>query len=250
MAHILVLGASGDVGRGIASVLAAGGHQVIGVGRDAAKLDRVAAELGKPAGLHMLAGSIGNDEQAAVLAEQVRAFMAAQGASALDAVVVSINASRLWAPLMSLSAETLLSVLREDLVSHFVALKTFLPLIRPGGVHIGIGGGSADFVLHEGGHMSAAQAGLRMLYRAMIHELGETPVHLRELTVASVVNAASNRDSAHPAWVKDTEIGELVARMIADPAAFPDPIWRIMRRDETGKPVIRADGPTYAQGIV
>ena len=165
----------------------------------------------------------------------------------LDAVAVSVNGPRVTAPILSHTSEELAGLVTQDIVTHYTAARAFIPILPETGVFLGIGGGSADFILEDGAHLSAAQAGLRMLYRGLALE---TPnVHVKELTVASVVNSPATRAVAHELWVTDLEIGEHVARIIENPGDFPNPIWRLTRRDGSGLPGFAADSPTRVQGF-
>ena len=231
--RLLVVGASGQVGGGISRTLAARGHHVVASARNAAAL----ATLAGPR-IETVPGSVATDDEAAALAERV---------GSVSGVIVSVNSARRSAPLLSYSTEALAERISGDLLAHFTAARTFLPRLPRDGVLLGIGGGSADFILEGGVYMSMAQAALRMMYRGLAHE-NETP-HIRQLTVASVVNSPATREGADPAWVTDAEISEQAAAMVERPDAFPGTVWRIARRDESGRPVISVDGATDARGL-
>ena len=245
MSVIAVIGATGDVGRGIVAVLLEQQHQVLAIARDAARLQRLREAFGVPANLQAITGSVADDAHA----EQLRRDIERLSPAGIDAVVISINAPRKSAPLLSHSSAELIALLGMDLVSHYAAARTLAPLIRPGGTLLGIGGGSADFILEGGIQMSVAQAGLRMLYRGLAHELAALPIAVHELIVASVVNGASTREFADPVWVTDREIGAQVAGMIERPADYPESVWRIARRDDSGRPVISAEAEVRVQGF-
>jgi NAD(P)-dependent dehydrogenase (short-subunit alcohol dehydrogenase family) len=240
----VVVGASGDVGRGIVEVLIRRGHQVVAVARRKERLCALADDLANPAALTVLPGSLESEDTGAHLAAALR-----QISPVVDGVVIAVNAERRWAPLLSQTADELMAVLRTDLVSHFVAARALLPQLSEGGTFLSIGGGSADFIPDQGISASVAQAGLRMLCRGLAHELSGRSFGLRELIIASVVNGATTRKVARREWVTDLEIGEQVARMLEQPDQFPDPIWRISRRDESGRPVVSAEPATRVQTI-
>lgn len=226
MKSIVLIGATGDVGQGISRALLARGHAVVGVARNASRLDALHARVSSDR-LIPVVGSVESEATARQLLSDVRTRT-----GSIDAVVVAINAARRWGPkLLELSAEDLSAFLRADVVSHFSAARTFLPSVSPGGTFIGIGGGTADFVLPDGAYMSVGQAGLRMLYRALAAELTQ-PIHLRELIVASVVNGPSTRDLAQPHWVTDDEIGAHVATLIDEPQRYSAPLLRLSRRGQ------------------
>jgi NAD(P)-dependent dehydrogenase (short-subunit alcohol dehydrogenase family) len=241
---VVVIGATGDVGCGVVEVLLRRGHHVAAAARNSARLAKLLDELRHPDKLHAVSGSLDSDERAAALLDGVRKIF-----SSIDAVVVSVNTPRRPAPLLTRTSDSLTALIRGDLVVHYTAARAFIPVLNPGGVLIGIGGGSADFILREGVPQSIGQAGLRMLYRGLAHELAEAPVEVRQLIIASVVNGRSTRDGADPQWVTDVEIGEQVAAVLEEPGAFPGPILRIARRDEGGRPVFSAEAPTRVQGF-
>lgn len=246
MTHTLVIGAAGEVGRDIVSALLADGHEVLACGRDPTRLQGLAADLGAPARLRLCPGSLESEAKA----EHLRAAVLAL-APTLRAVVVCVNAPREQTALLDQSSQAFAQRIQADLLTHFTAARVFLPCLAPGGVFLGIGGGSADFVLDHGVHMSVAQAGLRMFYRGLAHEcaVDGRAVQVRELVVASVVNSRSTQAFADPSWVSALDIGQQVAAMVRDPQAFPDPIWRIARRDASGRPVLTSEGPTRVQGL-
>jgi NAD(P)-dependent dehydrogenase (short-subunit alcohol dehydrogenase family) len=240
----LVIGATGDVGRGIVRALLERGHRVAAAARDPARLDALIAELGRPPGLLAVPGSLESDERAAKMLEDTRA-----GSAAIHAVIVAVNAPRRPAALFTHSSDSLTALIRGDLITHYTAARTFVPALAPGGVFVGIGGGSCDFILSGGVAQSVAQAALRMLYRGIAHELAALPVHVKELIIASVVNGAGARDHADPSWVTDSEVGRQVAAIVEDPASYPAPVLRIARRDGSGQPVFSSEGPTRIQGF-
>lgn len=245
MANIVVIGGSGEIGRGVVEVLLRHGHGVVAVGRQPEKLARLAETLDNPARLCTLAGSVASDAEA----EALRAALVA-GHPPIDGIVVSVNAPRAPAPLLSHGSDTLAAVLRTDVLTHYAAAKALVPVLARGGSFIGIGGGSADFVLEGGIALSVAQAALRMLYRGLAHEFRTREVYVRELIVASVVNSASTRAFADPHWVTETDIGEQVARMFAAPDEYTEPIWRIARRPgPDAPPTVLAEPPTRVQGF-
>jgi NAD(P)-dependent dehydrogenase (short-subunit alcohol dehydrogenase family) len=242
--NIVVIGATGDVGREIVRVLLKRGHQVAAAARNPDRLAALLDALRHPSGLHTVPGSLASDDGAAAMLQAVRALF-----TEIDGVIVSVNSPRQPAELLTRSSDELAALIRGDLIAHYTASRAFIPALKPGGVFIGIGGGSCDFILQGGVPQSIAQAGLRMMYRGLAHELAGEPVELRQLIIASIVNGASTRDRADPQWVTDTEIGEQVAAIVDTPRAFPGPILRIARRDSSGRPVFSAEAPTRVQGF-
>lgn len=229
----LVIGASGQVGAGIVRALADRGHQVVASARNPGSLAPLAG-----ANVEIVPGSLATEEEARTLAARV---------GPVSAVIVSVNSARRSAPLLDYDSDALAERLRGDLLVHYTAARTFLPLLPEDGLLLGIGGGSADFILEGGVYMSMAQAALRMMYRGLAYE--NASPRIRQLIVASVVNSPATRDGADAAWVTDAEIGGQVADMVERPDAFPGTVWRIARRDASGRPVVGPDTATDARGL-
>lgn len=224
---VLVIGATGEVGEGIVAQLVRAERDVIAVARRAEALDALVERLGHPAHLRTSCGSIADMAAAGELAD---------AAGQIGAVIVAVNAPRTPERLSEMAPDRLATLLQSDLLTHFIALRTFVPRLPHDGCFVGIGGGAADFILDGGIALSMAQAALRQMYRGFAHELGDDGPAVRELIVASVV-AGRAHGQADPLWVTPDEIGERVLGIIDNPRGFPGPIWRIARRDESGVPV-------------
>lgn len=226
--NVLVIGASGDVGQGIARVALRDGWGVVAAART---MDRLAARLAEPRpGLAFCTGDLSTQEGAAALWEAAEAV-----AGSIDAVVVSVNAPVRTAPLGQWSAEDIAALVAANVLTHFVAAQVMLPRLPASGLFIGIGGGTADFLLPGMAPLSVVQAGLRMLYRGAAREMAG-PAQVRELIINSMVNGPVKRSVARPEWLTDDDVGAHVCAILADPSAFPGPILQLRSRDQVGKP--------------
>lgn len=235
MRRLLVIGAAGDVGRGIVQAAGERGWKVAAAGRSLARLQEAVGGSGE-----LVEGSIASEAEAARLWEAASAAL-----GGIDAVAVSVNAPNVSRPLLEWTPAELAGVLEGNLLTHFIAARTFLARLAPGGVFVGVGGGTADFVMPKAGHLSVAQAGLRMMYRALAKEAGE--VALREMLIAAMVNGASKRAVADPNWITDIEVGRHLCAIVAAPHDFPGPIVTLRSREQVGQPEA-APAPRPAKG--
>jgi NAD(P)-dependent dehydrogenase (short-subunit alcohol dehydrogenase family) len=243
MPTVLVIGGTGDVGQGIVNMLVKADYRVIAAGRNEERLSGLAQRLGHPANLRIVKGSVENEATAAALLAAVR-----EGGDSLDAVTTTVNAPmRSSALLFERSADDLSQIFRVNLITHFVAAKTFIPAIAKGGVYMSIGGGLADFVRPGFGHHSMVQAALRMMLRTLAAELKDQPVVVRELIIASMVNGESRRSIAEPEWVTDLDIGEHVRAILERPHEFPDLIQTLRTRQQVGHPEFAASSKRSVQ---
>jgi len=231
MTGLLVIGASGDVGQGVVEKALGKGWTVAAAGRTEEKLLALDKRLGSPKNLRLVPGDIGDESGATALLEKAKASL-----GTIDAVVVAVNAPNTAKPLLDWTIPEFIKLLRDNLVSHFIAAKTFIPHLADGGIFIAIGGGTADFVIAGMGHLSIVQAAERMMIRALAKEHRGKTTHLRELMIISMVNGASTRQQAAADWLTDTEIGEHITSIIARPAEFPGPILSLKSREQVGVP--------------
>lgn len=226
---LLVIGAAGDVGQGIVRAALGQGWTVIASGRSAEKLDAVFGAL-RESTLHICAGDIASEEGALALWTAAAALV-----GRIDAVVVVVNAPNRIAALSQWTGGEVADLLGTNLLTHFNAAKIMLPLLPADGMLIGIGGGTADFIIPKMAPVSVAQAGLRMMYRGFAREHSEG-AQIRELMIISMVNGASKRDKAQPEWVTDDEVGQHVCAILAAPDQFPGPILQLKNREQIGQP--------------
>jgi NAD(P)-dependent dehydrogenase (short-subunit alcohol dehydrogenase family) len=226
---LLIIGAAGDVGQGIVRAAIAAGWTVIASGRNAGTLE---AAFGAMRGerLRICVGDVATEDSALALWDVASAMV-----DRIDAVVVSVNAPNRIAPLQQWTSEEIVGLLGTNLLTHFNAVKVMLPRLPTDGILLGIGGGTADFVIPEMAAVSVAQAGLRMLYRGFARER-TGGAQIRELMIISMVNGASKRDKALPEWVTDDEVGQHICAILATPDQFAGPILQLKTRDQVGRP--------------
>jgi NAD(P)-dependent dehydrogenase (short-subunit alcohol dehydrogenase family) len=230
---LLVVGAGGDVGRGIVAAALESGRKVVAAGRSAGPLAGL-AELAGPERLATVRGDLTSEDGARRLWDA-----AVAGFGAVHDVVVAINAPAPARTLSEWSCREIAQSLEGNVLAHFVAAKTFLPRMPESAMFLGIGGGTADFIIPGMVPVSMAQAALRMLYRGLAKER-KAGAQLRELMIVSMVAGNSNRDTAPPDWVTDLEVGHHVCAILDAPDRFPKPVLHLRSREQVGKPEAEA----------
>lgn len=226
---LLVVGAAGDVGQGIVEAALDSGRKVVASGRNAESLRKLSDRHGNGS-LACVPGDLGSEAGAATLWDQAeKAF------GGITDAVVSVNAPNRLSPLTDFRVEELSAILEANILTHFIAAKTFLPRMRDTGLLIGIGGGTADFVFPQMAHVSMTQAALRMLYRGLAKER-KSGAQVGELMIVSMVAGQSNRASAQPDWVTDLEVGRHVCAILDAPEKYPKPVLHLRSREQVGLP--------------
>lgn len=227
--RILVIGASGDIGQGIARGAQANGFRVVASGRDGDRL----AEIYGGSDIATVIGDVASGQGAKALWDAAQVPF-----GGIDAVIVTVNAPNAGKPLQAFSAGELAGIFADNVLTHFNACTAMIPHLARDQMLIGIGGGTADFILPNMAQLSMMQAAQRMLYKGLAKENRNGP-HIRELMLISMINGARKRTVAEPHWVLDTEVGDHICAIINDPAAFPGPILRLESREQIGLPETR-----------
>lgn len=231
--NILVIGAAGDVGQGIAGQLLHAGHHVIAAGRSADKLRFLQQRLDQADAMKWLAGSVETEASAAKLREKVRSLT-----PQLDGVVVSVNAPVRPAAMADVDSNRLLEVLRTNLAAHLIAARTFIPVLPADALYLAIGGGMADTVFPGMGLLSVCQAAQRAMFRVLAAEMQASGVRIRELMLYSMIAGESNRAVAQPKWITADDVGRHVVAILDHPAWFPEPILSLKSRNDAGLPPV------------
>jgi hypothetical protein len=140
-------------------------------------------------------------------------------------------------PILDWDANALGRTFDDNLFTHFIAAKTFIPRITDGGVYIGIGGGMADILMRGHGYNSMYQSALRTMFRYIDLKFKERDIAIRELVSSAVISTESRPNPGNTPfpWIADTQVGAHLRRMIEDPASFPGPIQPLNSPQGVGK---------------
>ena len=208
--------------------MAAAGWQVTVVARNKDRLVELTQSVPQIA---TVVGSVNSDADAAVLADTLR-----QSAAPFDAIVASFNLPLATTPLLDCSANHLAEVLHGNLVTHLIAARAMLPLLRPDGRYVGIGGGMADFTFPGVGPVSICQAGQRNMFRFLAMEAAERGLSVVELMLFSHIVDPMEEESASPRDIRADEVGEHVRAVLERPEEFNGPILSLKSRKQVGMP--------------
>lgn len=228
MTKSVVIGATGDVGRGIVRALLGVGHKVTAVARNRGRLDALVSELGAAEALSAMTGDVATPDGATKLARAVA------DAGIPDVVVITTSAPIEPTKLLDLKGADMIGTISANLLPHLEAARAFAPVLPPGATYIGIGGGMADWVVPGFADVSAAQAAQRMLYRHLAGDRAFASIRMRELLIHSMVAGRSNAGTAQPEWITDDDIGAHIVAILTRPDEFAGPILSLKSRSQVG----------------
>lgn len=226
---VLVLGATGGIGRGVVEALLAARYPVLAVARDGERLAGLKQRFEGAAGLELLPGSVADDTVGAALATTVR-----QRRRPLAGIVACLGGRLERGRLLDQPTGFLRRKLDEDLLPHLVAARNLLPLLAQDeriASYLLIGGPGAEHPWAGYGHASVAAAALRMFAQALHDEARPQSVRVRLLSVAQPVRTERNQACACPEWPSALEVGARVVEQLQADARC-EPVLRIDRRRE------------------
>ena len=212
IAPVLVLGATGIVGRGIVRAALEAGTPVIAVARDPVGLAELAARH-PDADLLTLAGSVADDADSAALADRLRALQ-----RPLAGVIVAVAGPTSRGRLLDQPSDALTAQLRLDVQPHLAAARHLLPLLAAAGRGAGyvlIGGPGSAMPWSGYAHRSVGAAALRMLACALHEEALALGVRVQLLSVDAPVCADGARRARCPQWPTARDIGRQALALLA-----------------------------------
>ncbi|MGQ0656866.1 MAG: SDR family NAD(P)-dependent oxidoreductase [Chromatiales bacterium] len=228
--HVVVLGASGGIGRAIVTALVAAGRQVIAVARKREGLDALAQRVGAPQQLTILPGSVATDADALRLVQELRELR-----KPLQGIVASVGGPIEGARLIDRPAAFLSRSFDENVVANFIAAKHLLPLLAESsrdGIYLLLGSPAAECTWAGYGHLSVSAVALRMLIQVLREEAKELPVSVQQLQLGTPVRTENNTKCACPDWIGADE----VARRVVD----------LMQSRRAAEPVVRLGSYTHS----
>lgn len=225
---LLVLGATGVVGRGIVAAAIEAGHRVIAVARGRDALDGLRRDHAG-ADVEAVAGSVETEADAAALARKLRA---------IDRPITGVVAAVAGVPkrgriLDHGGQDAMRAALDEDLLPHVAAARQLLPLMAEGGrggTWLLIGGPAGALPWAGYGHRSIAAAAVRMLACVLHDEARCLGIRVQLLAVDAPVCRPGAK--ACPQWPTAAQIGRRAMALLerSDPSVAARPIVPLVAR--------------------
>ena len=214
--EVLVLGATGRVGRGVVAALLEAGSPVLAVARDAGRLAALVEHHADEPALQVLACDIDGDAGAGDLASSLAARP-----RVLRAVVDAMAPVRRAGRLLEQPSTALVETLQRELEPRLAAARQLLPRLRGTGTrrYVLVGGPGTRCGWAGYGHASVAGAATRMLAQVLHEEAQELGVRLQLLSVDALVWAEDNAGQACTGWHSALGVGRGVVSLLASKAA-------------------------------
>jgi len=182
--HILVVGATGSIGKQAARLLMGSGAQVYITGRHAEKLQATAIELGVDAARSFVV-DVTQEADVAAMSTKLSATIAA-----LDILVIASGIG-IIKPMETLTPAEFQQTLKTNLVGPFLLLKHLLPAMKEQkkGLIINIPGVLGKVPMAGAAAYSASKYGLVGMMQSIREELKRTEIRITNLFMGGVDSA-------------------------------------------------------------
>jgi NAD(P)-dependent dehydrogenase (short-subunit alcohol dehydrogenase family) len=213
----LIAGGTGGVGEGITRAFLQEGATVVVTSRKKENLERL-RDLTGDVSTHFvpIVGDMSDTDSADNLRNQIL-----DKVERLDAVVASLNGR--WdedIPLTKTSLDDWKRMLDSNLTSHFIAARTFLPVLQRGSTYTLIGGGAADKAIPNYGLVCIPAAAEIMLTNVLIEENKSSGIRINEVVLNSLIATRDRPNDGHPEWLTADEVGKYTVWLASDEASM------------------------------
>ncbi len=209
---VLIAGGGGAVGEGIVGRFLQAGAKVIVPSRSKEKLDALQDKFSyEKNNLTLICEDIGNESGAAKVRDALL-----QKFGRIDTVIASVGGWWQGLPVVNIPLETWNEVLANNLTSHFIIAKSFLPVLleQNAGDYIFIAGQGGVYPVPQSIPISVAVAGELMLAKGLQAENKDSKVQINVLLLG-FVNTKERRGYAQDDWITSEDVGEFAARLAA-----------------------------------
>lgn len=225
--RVVVAGGAGGVGEGIVRSLLRQGARVVVLSRNEGKLRELKSTCGDidTGELIPLAGDLGEEAGARDLQNRIY-----EKFRELDVAVVSLGGWSQGNPLTSVDMDTWNRVLRDNLTSHFLALKILVPLLHPKtGSFVHVNSFSAEQPFPMAGPVAMASAAQKSMILTLAEELRPTGIRVYELILGPIkTRQLLLQGAGQDDWYTPEDIGDYLVGLAA--SNDRDVVHRLVRK--------------------
>lgn len=226
----VVLGGTGGVGEGIVRALLQADATVIVPSRSELNLNDLADYVSdiKTGKLIPFVGSVNTEENALALSNYLH-----QNYKSIDIVVASLGGWKQGFPVYSYPIKEWNQILNDALTSHFLAIKTLVPMLHPDtGSYFHINGFGSEEVVPMAGPITAMAAAQKSLILTLAAEVNRTGMRVYELILGPMMTRERlKRSAGKPDWYYPEEIGHYIVEQTIAPTQH-DVIHRLLSKSK------------------
>lgn len=211
---VAIAGATGGVGEGITRAALAAGATVLAIGRSPDSLAELGERVGGAERFVPLATDLAATEPFAVT-QSIRELM-----GAVDLSVISLGASPSSppSPVLQVSDEEFLEVVRTNEMMTLRALRALVPATRRDGAVVGLVGFSGEAPFPQNPVIGASNAGARSLLMSLGAQLADSGPRVHTLVIGVVRTRARQAAGIdNPRWLTGDQVGQRAIELYGAP---------------------------------
>lgn len=208
---VLILDATGNIGRGVVQAALNADRAVIAVSLDYPALKQLKASF-PGADLSLVPGSFADDSSSAALAADLRELE-----RPLSGVIVATCCEPARGRVLEQPSSSLRQTLEQELLPQLAAARALVPLLAEAGrngSYVVIGGPGSEQPWAGYGQRSVSAAATRMLLRVLHDEARALSVRVQMLAVDMPARTEDNGERACAQWPTAIAIGERALALI------------------------------------
>jgi len=211
---IIVAGATGGIGEGVTKLLLRHGATVVALSRTEDKLQGLAAYLSNENTDRLIPLQANLDQEQEGTRELQRRLLERFGP--FDGAVIAIgNWGHANNTVVEVSDELWSQTLNDNVTSHFRALRTLVPMLKPDGALVHISGLSADGPYPGAGVIAMTNAAKKSLVLTLAAEQESTGPRVYELIVGPIrTRERVTRGVARASWYDPEDVGEFISEIV------------------------------------
>lgn len=212
-AKTVVAGGAGGVGEGLVRAFLKQGAHIVVPSRSESKLKGLreyVSDIGTGE-LITLVGSLSSPSDADALRDEVYKRI-----GEVDVAVASLGGWDQGPLITDVAFEVWERILRDNLTSHFLAMKAFVPLLVPQrGAYVHINGFSAEQPVPGAAPVAAMAAAQKSLALTLAEEVRPAGLRVYELILGPIKTRARLRyGHGQPEWFSPEEIGDRIVQLL------------------------------------
>ncbi len=207
---IVVAGGTGEVGEGIVKFLLAEGGKVIVPFRTESKANYLRDYLStsEASNLTLIKAEIGDFAQAQSFKMQVL-----EKFGRIDIAIASLGGWYQGYDLADWPYELWMTLMNNNLNSHFSFARTFLPVLRDQkeGLYVNINGGAQDMLIPQAGGMTIISSAQTRMTEVMASEAEGKGYQVCSVAAFTPVKTRARGNQVQPDWVSAEDLGRYIS---------------------------------------
>jgi NADP-dependent 3-hydroxy acid dehydrogenase YdfG len=227
---VVLAGATGEVGEGIARVMIDQGVILIVPYRSEKKLEELKSRLPAANEQNLIAfqANVSEPREAEVLRNMILTKF-----GRVDLAIASLGGWYQGYELHNMPTHLWYTIMDNNLNSHFIFARTFISVLNSqnDGLYININGGAQDFVAPQAGGMTIISSAQNKMTEVFATEARGKKYRVHSVAAYTPV-VTHNRTNPKPEWLTAEDIGHFIVKLYRDPGSKGEITHKLYKKDQ------------------